>query len=64
MVQAGVNPFPTPGFPAAPTLNANDGTMPVAVAVKNDVTAALKSDTGVNLSPAISQVITDIYSLN
>lgn len=58
MVQAGVNPFPTagPGFPAAPALNTTDGTIPVAVAVKNDgLSAAMKSDTAVNISPAISQ---------
>lgn len=57
MVQAGVNPFPAgPGFPAAPALNTTDGTIPVAVAVKNDgLSAAIKSDTAVSISPAISQ---------
>lgn len=57
MVQAGVNPFPTgPGFPAAPAINTTDGTIPVAMAVKNDgLTAAIKSDTAVSISPAISQ---------
>lgn len=58
MVQAGVNPFPAgPGFPAAPTLNTTDGTIPVAVTVKNDGSGLgnIKSDTAVSISPAISQ---------
>ncbi|XP_031620630.1 sex determination protein fox-1-like [Contarinia nasturtii] len=56
MVQAGVNPFPAgPGFPAAPAINTTDGTIPVAVAVKNDGLSAIKSDNTVNISPAISQ---------
>jgi len=57
MVQAGVNPFPTgPGFPAPPALNSSDGGIPVAMAVKNDgLSGTLKSDTTVNISPAISQ---------
>lgn len=56
MVQAGVNPFPAgPGFTGAPTLNVTDGNLPVSVAVKNDALAtALKSETNVNLTPAIS----------
>lgn len=61
MVQAGVNPFPAgPGYPAAPALNTTDGTIPVAVAVKNDgLSAAIKSDTAVSISPAISQVFSN-----
>ncbi|XP_055310830.1 RNA binding protein fox-1 homolog 2-like isoform X17 [Sitodiplosis mosellana] len=59
MVQAGVNPFPTgPGFPPAPTLTASTDGIPVAVtAVKNDggLCNAMKSDTAVSISPAISQ---------
>lgn len=56
MVQAGVNPFPAgPGFPTAPAINATEGTIPVAVAVKNDGLNAMKSDNTVNISPAISQ---------
>lgn len=56
MVQAGVNPFPAgPGF--SPALNTSDGTIPVAVAVKNEnLGAAIKSDGTVNISSAISQV--------
>lgn len=61
MVQAGVNPFPTgPGFPAAPALNTTDGTIPVAVTVKNDsLGAAIKSDPAVNISPGISQAFSN-----
>lgn len=61
MVQAGVNPFPTgPGFPAQPALNASDGTIPVAMAVKNDgLGGTLKSDPTVNISPAISQAFSN-----
>lgn len=56
MVQAGVNPFPAgPGFTAAPTLNATDGNLPVAVSVKNDALATtLKPETSINITPAIS----------
>lgn len=56
MVQAGVNPFPAgPGFTAAPNLNVQDGNLPVSVGVKNDALAtALKPETNVNLTPAIS----------
>lgn len=60
MVQAGVNPFPAgPGFPAPP-LNASDGTIPVAMTVKNDgISGTLKSDATVNISPAISQAFSN-----
>lgn len=61
MVQAGVNPFPAgPGFPGQPALNASDGTIPVAMAVKNDgLGGTLKSDATVNISPAISQAFSN-----
>lgn len=64
MVQAGVNPFPTgPGFAAAPTLNATDGNLPVSVAVKNDALAtALKPETSVNITPAISVTPVNVCS--
>lgn len=54
MVQAGVNPFPgNPGFTTAAALNANDGNIPVAVAVKNDsLGASLKPESSVSITPS------------